>query len=154
MKKVSTSLHTPQQVSYVLSLARTVLMNIVTGRNFHWKEEVILKELAAKYEISPVQVIFAWHMARRISISTQSKNAERKKEALNVGLFDLHRIYMRLKTQWQLPKLEEADVAKISALDKRQFAYNKPDQDGKIFGWTLEQLGWEHLNPAVKGLFD
>lgn len=90
-------MRTPQQVRHALSLTRSMLMNVVTGRNL--QEEATLKELAAKYKASPVQVIFAWHMARGISISTQSKNAERKKEALKVGLFDLHHMYMRLKTQ-------------------------------------------------------
>jgi len=104
-----------------------------TGRNF--EGEPILKELAAKYSVSLVQVVFAWHMARGLSITTQSKNEERRKEALN------------------LPVLDEQDVAKISALDKRQMAFSKPDEEGILYGWTLEQLGWDHLNLSGRGWF-
>jgi hypothetical protein len=53
----------------------------------------------------------------------------------------------------QLPKLEQSDLDKIDALDKNQFAYYQLDPDGKIFGWTLEQLGWENIKLAEKALW-
>jgi len=104
-----------------------------TGRNTNG--DPVLDEIAAKYNVSPVQVIFAWDVARGVSIATQSSNEERRKEALN------------------LPKLEQSDLDKIDALDKNQFAYYQLDGNGTIFGWTPEQLGWEGIKLAEKGFW-
>jgi hypothetical protein len=41
-------------------------------------------------------------------------------------------------------------VKKITALDKKQLAYMPLDKYGKVMGWTLERMGWEHLKPAEK----
>jgi hypothetical protein len=47
-----------------------------------------------------------------------------------------------------LPKLEQADIDKINALDQKRMACNTLDAEGKFYGWTLEQYGWEHLKTA------
>lgn len=53
---------------------------------------------------------------------------------------------------WQLPKLEQNDVEKVTALDKGQMAYVQLDAHGTLYGWTMEQFGWEHMKLADKGL--
>jgi hypothetical protein len=47
-----------------------------------------------------------------------------------------------------LPKIEQADIDKINALDQKRMAHGTLDAEGKFFGWTLEQYGWEHLKTA------
>lgn len=46
----------------------------------------MIKELAAKYNVSPTQVILGWGLARGVCLATQSKNEAHRKETLNVGL--------------------------------------------------------------------
>jgi diketogulonate reductase-like aldo/keto reductase len=50
-----------------------------------WPHDLVLKELAGKYNASPVQIIFAWHNARGVSVANQSRNEKRRKEALHVS---------------------------------------------------------------------
>jgi diketogulonate reductase-like aldo/keto reductase len=59
------------------------LLKIKSGRVL--AGDALLNELAAKYKVSLVQIIFAWNMAREVSFATQSSNEERRKEALNVS---------------------------------------------------------------------
>ena len=42
----------------------------------------------------------------------------------------------------QLPTLDPEDVKRISALDRGQRLCNKANKEGKVWGWTYEQLGW------------
>lgn len=42
----------------------------------------------------------------------------------------------------QLITLSPEDVKRVSNLDKGQRLCCKADDQGKVFGWTLEQLGW------------
>lgn len=42
----------------------------------------------------------------------------------------------------QLPTLAPEDIQAINALDKELRLCNAPGPDGKVAGWTLEQLGW------------
>lgn len=69
--------------AYSATRSHSKLKTIETGRNL--QGELTLKDIAAKHGVSTIQAIFAWHMARGISISTQSRNEERRKEALNVS---------------------------------------------------------------------
>ncbi|GJE84996.1 aldo/keto reductase [Phanerochaete sordida] len=80
--------------------------------------------LAEKYGASPAQVILAWHVARGVHAMPCSKDPAH--QAQNIDL----------------PVLAPADVARISALDKGKRLCNAADENGKVNGWTLEQLGW------------
>ncbi|KAG7087404.1 hypothetical protein E1B28_013374 [Marasmius oreades] len=84
----------------------------------------VIVDLARKYDVSPQQVILSWHLARDMVVVTASKDEGRQKDNLN------------------LPTLSEEDVLKINALDRGERICNKPDENGHIFGWTLEQMGW------------
>lgn len=55
------------------------------------RSDPLIVELAAKYKVSPAQVVLAWHLARGIVIVPKSANAERQKENINVRLFRLAR---------------------------------------------------------------
>ena len=59
------------------------LMHACKGKEMV-RTEIIITELAAKYRVSAVQVILAWHIGRGISAIPKSKNAERQKENINV----------------------------------------------------------------------
>lgn len=88
------------------------------------RSDPLIVELAAKYKVSPAQVIFAWHISRGVSIVPKSSNAERQKENLN------------------LPALGEEDIKRITSLDRNERLCNKADKDGLVMGWTYEKLGW------------
>jgi len=86
-------------------------------------DPLIVKQ-AKKYNVTPNQVILAWHIAKGNVIVPKSENAERQKENIT------------------LPTLDAEDVAKISGLDRNERLCNKPDEKGQVWGWTMEQLGW------------
>ncbi|KAI0092051.1 NADP-dependent oxidoreductase domain-containing protein [Irpex rosettiformis] len=88
------------------------------------RSDPFIGELAAKYKVTPAQVILAWHIARGVVVVPASHNPEHQKENIN------------------LPTLDPEDVKRISSLDKNQRLCNKPDETGTVFGWTMEQLGW------------
>jgi glycerol 2-dehydrogenase (NADP+) len=112
----------------------------------------VIKDLAVKYNVTPTQIILGWGLARGVSLATRSTKELHRKHTLNVcptagsSLFPVV-----LKRSPQLPDLDPEDVKKITALDRRQFAYLQLDERGTAFGWTLEQYGWEHLKPSGVG---
>jgi len=81
-------------------------------------------ELAAKYNASAAQIILAWHIARGTSAVPKSTDRERQRENI------------------KLPMLSPGDVDCINALDRNERIANKAGPDGKMLGWTYEQLGW------------
>ncbi|KDQ24183.1 putative aldo-keto reductase [Pleurotus ostreatus PC15] len=81
-------------------------------------------ELAGKYGVAPAQVVLAWHVARGVVAVPKSSNKERQKQNIT------------------LPTLEPSDIAKITALDRGERLCNKPDENGKVYGATMEVLGW------------
>ncbi|KAJ7630001.1 reductase AKOR2 [Mycena polygramma] len=94
-----------------------------SGTNLVRNDPVIV-ELAAKYNVTPTQIILAWHLSRNVVVIPKSTNEERQKENIN------------------LPTLEEEDLQKINALDRGQRICNKADENGLVYGMTYEQLGW------------
>ncbi|KAF9487944.1 reductase AKOR2 [Pleurotus eryngii] len=83
-----------------------------------------ITELAGKYGVSPAQIVLAWHVARGGSACPKSSNVERQKQNIN------------------LPTLDAPDVARITALDKGQRLSNKADENGRVWGVSIEELGW------------
>ncbi|KAJ7270729.1 NADP-dependent oxidoreductase domain-containing protein [Mycena haematopus] len=94
-----------------------------SGTNIVRKDPVIV-ELAAKYNVTPTQIILAWHVSRNVIIIPKSTNEERQKENHN------------------LPTLEEEDLKRINALDCGQRICNKGDENGLVYGMSVESLGW------------
>ncbi|KAF4590485.1 hypothetical protein EYR38_009786 [Pleurotus pulmonarius] len=86
--------------------------------------DATITELAAKYGVSPAQIVLAWHVARGGSACPKSSNVERQKQNIN------------------LPTLEPSDVTRITALDKGERLCNKPDENGRVWGVSIEELGW------------
>ncbi|KAJ3997260.1 NADP-dependent oxidoreductase domain-containing protein [Lentinula boryana] len=80
--------------------------------------------IAQKLAVTPNQVILAWHLFRETVVVPKSANEERQRENLN------------------LPVLGNEEVEQINALDRDERICNKPDKNGLVFGWTMEQLGW------------
>jgi len=91
------------------------------------REDPMIKDLAVKYNVTPTQIILGWGLARGVSLATQSSKELHRKQTLN------------------LPDLDQEDVKKITALDCKQSVHLRLDKRGTIWGWTLEQYGWEHL---------
>ncbi|TFY74824.1 hypothetical protein EWM64_g9188 [Hericium alpestre] len=106
--------------------AKGILLAAYTPSGYaNIRNHPLIAALAQKYHSTPNQITLGWHLARGNVVIPGSKNAERQKENLApvVGL-------------------EAEDVAKITALDSGTRYCNKPNESGKVFGWTLEQLGW------------
>ncbi|KAF9024179.1 Aldo/keto reductase [Hymenopellis radicata] len=82
-------------------------------------------ELAAKYNVTPTQLVLGWHLARGVPFITKSTNVERQKENL------------------KLPVVAAEDVKQINALDRGERIQSKQFWvNGTLFGWTSEQYGW------------
>jgi len=88
------------------------------------RDDPLIVSLAKKYSVSPAQVILAWHVARGTVAVVKSADPVRQKDNIT------------------LPILDAEDIKKISALDRGQRICNKADENGYVWGWTLEQLGW------------
>ncbi|KAF8904599.1 NADP-dependent oxidoreductase domain-containing protein [Mucidula mucida] len=81
--------------------------------------------LAAKYNVTPTQLVLGWQLTRGVPIITQSTNAGRQKENL------------------KLPVIAAEDVTQINALDCGERVISKLFMvNGTLFGWTYEQYGW------------
>ncbi|KAJ7146105.1 NADP-dependent oxidoreductase domain-containing protein [Mycena epipterygia] len=88
------------------------------------RKDPVIVELAGKYNVTPTQIILAWHLSRNVVVIPKSTNEERQKENFN------------------LPTLEAEDLKKIDALDRGQRICNKGDENGLVYGMSYEQLGW------------
>ena len=88
------------------------------------RSDPILVSLAAKYNVTPVQIILSWHVQRGIVAITQSSNKDHQKENL------------------ELVTLSEEDFAAVSKIDRNERVLVKANDRGRVFGWTYEELGW------------
>ncbi|KAH9844151.1 NADP-dependent oxidoreductase domain-containing protein [Rhodofomes roseus] len=88
------------------------------------RSDPTIVELAEKYKVSPAQIILAWHLGRGIAVVPKSSNASRQRDNLN------------------LPTLSPEDVQHVTALNRNQRLCNKPDENGMVGGWTVEEMGW------------
>ncbi|TFY56561.1 hypothetical protein EVG20_g8881 [Dentipellis fragilis] len=88
------------------------------------RNDPVILELAKKYGVSSAQIILAWHVARGVVPVCKSSDAQRQRDNIN------------------LPTLSDLDFARITALDRYERLCNKIGPDGKMSGWTAEQLGW------------
>ncbi|EKM53336.1 uncharacterized protein PHACADRAFT_259634 [Phanerochaete carnosa HHB-10118-sp] len=89
-----------------------------------------IARLAEKYQVSPPQISFAWHVARGTTAVPKSRDAQRQHANL-----------------WELPKLSDDDVALINTLHKNVHYCGYPgpkERNGEklVFGWTYSQMGW------------
>ncbi|THV02576.1 Aldo/keto reductase [Dendrothele bispora CBS 962.96] len=88
------------------------------------RKDPTIVRLAEKYNVSANQLIMAWHVARGVMPVPKSADPERQKQNIT------------------LPKLSPEDIAEITGLDKNERIVNKPDENGVLYGWTVEQYGW------------
>lgn len=58
-------------------------------------------------------------------------------------LFFLWRRQLTNRLREQIIDLSKEDVEAINGLDKNLRLCNKPDEKGTVWGWTMEQLGWD-----------
>jgi len=92
------------------------------------KDEVIV-DIAKSRDVTPGQVVLAWNVQRGVSVLPKSSNEK------------------RLEQNFNLPKLDEASMKKISELYKQPGKFTRlcgNSIGGKVvMGWKLEELGWE-----------
>jgi len=88
------------------------------------RNDPVIVQIAQKHNATPNQIILAWHLARETVIVPKSSNEERQKENL------------------LLPVLSDEQLKQIDALDRGERICNKPNEEGMVWGWTMEQLGW------------
>ncbi|ETW77723.1 hypothetical protein HETIRDRAFT_435767 [Heterobasidion irregulare TC 32-1] len=88
------------------------------------REHPTILELATKYHSTANQITLGWHLARGVAVVTASKNTERQQENLKPAT------------------LEWADIENITALNRNLRQPLPTNENGKVMGWTLEQLGW------------
>ncbi|TCD62001.1 hypothetical protein EIP91_007619 [Steccherinum ochraceum] len=84
----------------------------------------VLLEFADKYNVTPNQVILAWHVMRGLVPIPRSTNAQRQKDNIT------------------LPALSDDDYNLLSKLNRNEHICNKIDSRGIVHGCTVEMLGW------------
>ncbi|KAK4701095.1 hypothetical protein P7C70_g5143, partial [Phenoliferia sp. Uapishka_3] len=96
-------------------------------------EEKIVKDMAAKHDKTPGQVLLSWNVQRGgYSVVPKSSNPTRL--AQNLATFELSTEEMSA-----ISKLHE-EPGKYKSLCAYQSGLNVP---GSIFGWTFEEMGWD-----------
>ncbi|KAJ7054749.1 NADP-dependent oxidoreductase domain-containing protein [Mycena amicta] len=88
------------------------------------RNDPVIVALAEKYKVTSTQIILAWHLSRNVVVIPRSASEEHQRENFN------------------LPTLEDEDVKKIDALDRGQRICNAPDENGEVYGMSMEQLAW------------
>ncbi|KAK7682824.1 hypothetical protein QCA50_014208 [Cerrena zonata] len=88
------------------------------------RSDSTITALATKYNVTPAQVILAWHLSRGVIAVPKSANEEHQKENLAP------------------PTLSAEDLEAINKLNKNERLCNKANERGVVWGWTYEQLGW------------
>ncbi|KAH7908467.1 NADP-dependent oxidoreductase domain-containing protein [Hygrophoropsis aurantiaca] len=84
----------------------------------------VIGTLATKYGVTPAQIILAWHVSRGCAVTPKSENEGRQLENIT------------------LPTLSEEDIRTITSLDRDERLCNYPNENGLVYGWTMEQFGW------------
>ncbi|EJF55737.1 Aldo/keto reductase [Dichomitus squalens LYAD-421 SS1] len=93
-------------------------------------EDPDIVRIAQAHNSTPGQVALSWGVQRGTVVIPKSENPERIKQ--NISLI----------------KLADEDMLAIDAIHKKAgmhrslLRYHKNSSDGRIFGWTYEQLGW------------
>ncbi|PPR02304.1 hypothetical protein CVT24_011642 [Panaeolus cyanescens] len=90
------------------------------------RNDPVIGGIAKKYGVTPNQVTLSWHLSRDTIVIPKSEDNERQKENINI------------------PEISPVDLEQVWALDRGQRICNKPDPvHGQVWGWTMEQFGWE-----------
>ncbi|CCM04387.1 uncharacterized protein FIBRA_06562 [Fibroporia radiculosa] len=86
--------------------------------------------IAEKKNATPAQVVISWCVKRGIIVVPKSEAVERMKS--NITIVDLSDEDMTILNS----------IHKRPGMHKSLLAYHNYTDDGLIFGWTYEQLGW------------
>ena len=68
----------------ILCLTNNLYPTRIEGYSFG-RSDPLITSLAEKYNVTPTQVIFAWHIARGTAVVTKSEKSERQKENVTVS---------------------------------------------------------------------
>ncbi|EIW84342.1 reductase AKOR2 [Coniophora puteana RWD-64-598 SS2] len=93
------------------------------------RTDPVIVEIAKKYGVSPPQAILAWHVKRGRAVTTKSTNEAHQRENHMVST---------------VPFTYSAVLAGyMNALDCNLRLCKYPNEQGMVYGWTVEQLGWD-----------
>ncbi|KIY65182.1 Aldo/keto reductase [Cylindrobasidium torrendii FP15055 ss-10] len=115
----------PGLVAYCREKGIQVLAYTPGGRSVV-RNDPTIADIAKAYGASATQVILAWHVQKGVAVLPKSINAERQCENLLS----------------QLPTLQEEHIYQIDSLDRNQRISNAGEENGLVYGWSYEQLGW------------
>ncbi|KZP11457.1 aado/keto reductase [Athelia psychrophila] len=98
-------------------------------------ENPIIKSIAARLDITPAQAVLAWAVQRGTSVVPKSENEG------------------RMVANITLPTLSAGDISQINSMHthpgmhKSLLEYH--NDDGTVFGWSYEWLGWNLTKGGV-----
>jgi glycerol 2-dehydrogenase (NADP+) len=98
------------------------------GRSRTLLEHNVVTNIAGKHAITPAQVLLNWGVQKGVAVIPKSENEQRLIDNITV---------------FQLPgdDMEALDMLhKEPGMHRSLLTYHNPE--GKVFGWTYEQLGW------------
>lgn len=97
-------------------------------------DEVVV-EVAKKHGITDAQAVLSWAVQRGIVVVPKSENPERMKKNIT------------------LAKLDKDELEAIEGIHKKEGKHRSlltyHSDDGSVFGWTYEQLGWDLVKGGV-----
>ncbi|EIN09898.1 Aldo/keto reductase [Punctularia strigosozonata HHB-11173 SS5] len=99
--------------------------------------EPTITSVAEKHNATPAQVLLSWAVQRGTAVIPKTENED------------------RMKANLQLLKLSEDDMAAVNAIHKKPGMHKSISvvhtlsDDGTVFGWTYEQLGWNMVKGGI-----
>ncbi|ORX35164.1 Aldo/keto reductase [Kockovaella imperatae] len=107
-----------------------------SGKSSPILDEPLVKELAKKYDTQPGTILISW-VAQRPNWNTVPKSSNPA----------------RLKANFEIVKLDQADHDALSAIHKESGKTTslvdyaeKMKKERVVFGWSVEDMGWENLD--------
>ncbi|KAI0759959.1 Aldo/keto reductase [Trametes elegans] len=100
-------------------------------------------DIAQRIGATPGRVALSWGVQRGTAVIPKSENPERIRQNINVS------------RRVTLVELSEEQMAVLDAIHKKPgmhrslLRYHEYSTDGKIFGWTYEQLGWNMTKGGI-----
>ncbi|KAF5364068.1 hypothetical protein D9756_000164 [Leucocoprinus leucothites] len=105
------------------------------GRSSAFFEHEGIKNIAAKYNATPAQVVLSWGVQRKTVVIPKSENEQRLKD--NITLLTLAPEDFKLVDE----------IHNAPGMHKSLLTYHSPE--GAVFGWSYEELGWNMTTGGV-----
>lgn len=110
-----------------------------------------IQEIAIARSATPAQVILSWVVQNGIIVVPKSENVDRMVANLQVSAFN--RLWYQCTKILQLLSLSKEQVELIDSIHRQPGMHKSlssyHSEDGKVFGWTYEQLGWNFTTGGI-----